>query len=608
MSTVARDTFGAQPVEVGRAVIEYPFRMNGDRTTKTIKRTYKQAPGHFTPTPLGSPDAQFPNAYLIEETDPVPTQTNLDSFTRVYSTVPGTQTVSSSIILSRPSLSGTFPQVYGTLRIFQPDTTLLQFDAYAKQSVTSDSGAPQFYATGGTYTITFNGNTTGALNYNDSAGTVQTALNALTSVINRGSVVVTGSYNSAGGFAITFNDHAQITLASSLTGGTISSRYSLTNNGYTQNVIAGVEGTKLTVTIDTSALTTNGPAASYVADYADGSYPAVSNISRCRIYSLGYYDVTGGSYTITVGSYTTGSIAYDAGLTEIQTALDAVAPGLFVAQAWDIPGFGSGGYYHYITWTIAFSIYFVGGPATGGTYTLTAFSSTTTALAYNADASAVQTALNALTPVSNRGNVVVTGTLTAGFSIAFSNPSISGSSGSLTPSPMTSAVSVTDTGIGRLQNLRMTRTTSSRDLYVEGHGIGTGETLFIKGDASYFAGITNYTLPDANTIRINVSAADSFAAVTAITECGERTKYLYESGAAAIRCKRITDFFLPGITPGIATADDIPLPVNQSDGPALVLALLGGGTTANVNVGELTAWRGGPILSLTRTVINSADA
>jgi hypothetical protein len=608
MSTVTRDNFSTQPQEVGRAVVEYPFRMNGDRTTKTIKRTYKQAPGHFTPTPLGSPDAQFPNAYLIEETDPAPTQTNLDAFTRTYSTVPSTQTVSSSIILSRPSLSGSFPQVFGSLRLFQPDTTLLQFDAYAKQSVTSDSGAPLFYATGGTYTITFNGNTTSALNYNDSAATVQTALNALTSVINRGSVVVSGSYNTAGGFLITFNDHAQITLASSLTGGTISSRWSLTNNGYTQNVIAGVEGTKLTITIDTSALTTNGPAASTLIDYEDGGHARVSNISRCAIYSLGYYDITGGSYTITLGSYTTGSIPYDAELPEIQAALDAVGPGLFIAQAWDYPGNGSGGYFFQTTWSIRFSVYFVGGPATGGTYTLTAFSSTTAALAYNADAAAVQTALNAITAVSNRGSVTVTGTLTAGFSIAFANPSFTATSASLTPSPMTSGVSVTDTGIGRLQTLRMTRTTSSRDLYVAGHGIGTGETLFVKGDASYFSGISNYTIPDANTIRINVAAADSFAAVTAITECGKRTKYLYESGSAAIRCKRITDFYLPGITSGITTADDIPLPTNQSDGTALVIALLGGGTTVNVNVGELTAWRGGPILSLTRTVINSADA
>ena len=607
MSTTAADNFSTLPTEVGRAQIEYPFKKNGDRTTRIVKRTYKQLAGNFTPTALGSPDATFSDHYLIEETDPQPTQTGLEAFTRTYATIPTTQTVPSSLILSKPSLSGTFPQVYGSLRIFQPDTTLLQFDAYAKQSVTSDSGTPSFYATGGTYTITFAGYTTGALNYNDGAAVVQSALNSLTSVLNRGYCVVTGAYNTAGGFLITFNDYAQITIASSLTGGTISARQSLTNNGYTQSVIAGVEGTKLTITIDTSLLTTNGPAASTLIDYADGTYARVSNISRCRIYSLGYYDVTGGTYTVTIGTYTTAAIAYNAGLAEIQAAFDAVAPGLFIAQGWDIPGFGSGGYYYYLTYSITFSVYFVGGPATGGTYTLTAFGSATTALAYNASASDVQTALNAITAVSNRGNCVVAGSLVEGFSISFANAASTGTSASLTPSPMTTAVAITDTGIGRLQTLRMNRSTSSRDLYIEGHGISTGETLFVKGGASYYSGISNYTVPDANTIRINVAASDSFAAASAITECGIRTRYLYEAGAVAVRCNRITSFYLPGITTGITTAADIPLPANQGDGPSLLLALLGGGSTLNVNVGELTQWRDGPILSLTKTTINAND-
>ena len=607
MSTTAADNFSTLPTEVGRAQIEYPFKKNGDRTTRIVKRTYKQLAGNFTPTALGSPDATFSDHYLIEETDPQPTQTGLEAFTRTYATIPTTQTVPSSLILSKPSLSGTFPQVYGSLRIFQPDTTLLQFDAYAKQSVTSDSGTPSFYATGGTYTITFAGYTTGALNYNDGAATVQSALNSLTSVLNRGYCVVTGAYNTAGGFMITFNDYAQITITSSLTGGTISARQSLTNNGYTQSVIAGVSGTKLAITIDGSGLTTTGPAASSVTDYADGAHPAVSNISRCRIYSLGLYDITGGTYTVTIGTYTTGAIAFDAGLTAIQAAFDAVAPGLFIAQGWDYPGFGSGGYYFYTTWTIAFSVYFVGGPATGGTYTLTAFGSATTALAYNASASDVQTALNAITAVSNRGNCVVAGSLVEGFSISFANAAATGTSASLTPSPMTTAVGITDTGIGRLQTLRMNRSTSSRDLYIEGHGISTGGTLFVKGGASYYSGISNYTVPDANTIRINVAASDSFAAASAITECGIRTRYLYEAGAVAVRCNRITSFYLPGITTGITTAADIPLPANQGDGPSLLLALLGGGTTLNVNVGELTQWRDGPILSLTKTTINAND-
>ena len=111
MSTTAADNFSTLPTEVGRAQIEYPFKKNGDRTTRIVKRTYKQLAGNFTPTALGSPDVTFSDHYLIEETDPQPTQTGLESFTRTYATIPTTQTVPSSLILSKPSLSGTFPQV-----------------------------------------------------------------------------------------------------------------------------------------------------------------------------------------------------------------------------------------------------------------------------------------------------------------------------------------------------------------------------------------------------------------------------------------------------------------------------------------------------------------
>ena len=504
MSTVAHDSFGAQPVEVGRAVVEYPFRMNGDRITKTIRRTYKQAPGYFTPTPLGSPDLQFPDAYLIEETDPAPTPTNLDTVTRTYSTVPSTQTVPSSIILSRPALSGTFPQVYGGLRIFQPDTTLLQYDAYAAQTVLSDSGAPSLYPTGGTYTLTLSGSTTGAIAYNASAGTVQTALNAITSVSNRGGVVVTGSYNSANGFTITFNTYATATM--------------------------------------------------------DGSLLTASN-------------------TINVQSVASNVNGY------------SQSPAATVLNA---------------------------GTFTGGTFTLTIFGQTTAAIAYNASAATVQAALNALLEVSNRGNCTVTAyaatilfdARTIAFNFQFANSAFTASTASTTPATV-ATISQQGVGWGEVQQIYFLSSGVSRTLYVSAHGITVADTIYLRvsSGATYYSAIVGtFTVPDANNIVLSLTSNPSYSAAAAFGEVGKRTKYHYEVGAQPIRCKRITDFYLPGITPGITTADDITLPTNQSDGAALILALLGGSATANVNVGELTQWRGGPILSLTRTTINTADA
>lgn len=79
------------------------------------------------------------------------------------------------------------------------------------------------------------------------------------------------------------------------------------------------------------------------------------------------------------------------------------------------------------------------------------------------------------------------------------------------------------------------------------------------------------------------------------------------SGSRYIRCKRITDFYLPGISPGIATVDDIPLPQDEGDSDTFLAALLAGTGTINVQVGELSRWRDSPIHMITKTTVSVAD-
>ena len=86
------------------------------------------------------------------------------------------------------------------------------------QSVTI-TGTP----TGGTFTLTFNGGTTAPIAYNAAAAAVQTALNALPSVIAAGGVTVTGGPGPGTPYVITFVQKAnfsQITATGSFTGGT----------------------------------------------------------------------------------------------------------------------------------------------------------------------------------------------------------------------------------------------------------------------------------------------------------------------------------------------------------------------------------------------------
>jgi hypothetical protein len=78
-------------------------------------------------------------------------------------------------------------------------------------------------------------------------------------------------------------------------------------------------------------------------------------------------------------------------------------------------------------------------------------------------------------------------------------------------------------------------------------------------------------------------------------------------GSRYIRCTRTTDFYLPGVTQGVATLSDIPLPADQSGSAEFLDALLAGTGTINVQVGELTRWRDSPIYMITKTTVNVVD-
>lgn len=501
MSTAARDNHGAAPLQIGRTRIELPFKANGDLASKKYVRRYKQAWDDFTAAPLSIADTEFIDAYLVSETDPEETITGMAAFARTFASIPATQTVAGFVSLSRPTLTGSFPQVYGGYRVFKPDSTLESYDAYYAQTVTSDAGAPGLYPTGGTYTLTFSGSTTGALNYSDAAATVQTALNAITSVSNRGNCVVGGSYNSSGGLTITFNSYASgVMNTGSLTaGGAISYYVGSTNGGYTQAVDIG----------------------------------AVSGI-------------------------------------------------------------------------------------TGGTFTITIFGQTTAAIAYNASAATTKAALDALSEVSNRGNCTVTlpGSNTtildssAGhllFTVSFSNAVFTATASSLTPSGSTITPSITDS-VGVTQKLVFAAITATRDIYCASHGFTTSDSLYIKGGSTYYSAISGakFSLPDVNTIRLVIAASDSYAAASTITEAGKRTRSGYKPGSFVTRCKRITEFYLAGVSPGIATDDDITAPESQGDSESILTAAFAGTGTINYQVGELAPWAG-RIMALTKTTVSAAD-
>lgn len=92
-------------------------------------------------------------------------------------------------------------------------------------------------ASGGTYTITFNGETTSALAYNATANTVQNAMEALAHV-GVGDVIVTGGVGAAGGgtpytftWAVAKGNVSTPTTTTSLTGGASTAVFAVSQQG-----------------------------------------------------------------------------------------------------------------------------------------------------------------------------------------------------------------------------------------------------------------------------------------------------------------------------------------------------------------------------------------
>jgi hypothetical protein len=513
MSLVVHDGPYAQSggLRVGAPAFEFPFLQNGDTATLIVTRTYKQTRASYLTDRLSGTfklgtvhDHEYTDAWLIAETAPSVTTSGLFVFQRRFARIPQQQTVPDSLFIPKPELTGEFPQPIGDFLVFKPDETKAIYDAYTVNTVSSDSGpVASIYPTGGTYTLTFGGDTTAGIAYNASAGTVQTALNALTSITDMGGVVVGGSYNSAGGLTVTFNSYSAVSMTSSLTLGSGTGYLYVTtaNGGFTQSLI---------------------------------------------IQSTTFADITGGDFTLTIFGQTTGAIAY------------------------------------------------------------------------NATAADVQTALNALSEVSDRGNCTIT--LEAGkttilaaasqirFTINFTAAVLTASAASLTPVGSTVTPAITDGTVGRTQKITFVAGAAARTLYISGgHGIVAGDTIYIKGDSTYYSGITAFTITDSNTITLVGSDSATYNGATAITEVGKLTIDNYTPEPKQTRVKYVTDYYLPGVSPGITTADDIPLPTYQGDTTTLLAAIFAGDGEINYQVGGLKQWLGSPILERTTTKLTASQ-
>jgi hypothetical protein len=579
-----------RPTQVGPRRYTFPFLSNGDRVSCYFEEDYWQTEATFAPGTVGVSHESFRDFILIAESPPIALHAGIVSFTRTWSRVPATQTIDSTIMVAKPSVGlGSYPGQLGSYIVFKPDSTLEQYDAYFKQLVTNDGGAGStLYPSGGTYTLSFGAGTTGALAYDSSNATVQTALNALSGISDRGGVTVSGSYNSTGGLVVSFATKSQISIdSSSLSGGTIVETETSANSGYSQVVGAAPENQGVTIAVDKSALT-------YTSSTPE-HWDQVSGYSHdIFIFSNGG-SITGGTYRLTVSGVQTAALAYNASHADIESALNALGIGTFSVWAYTSGPVWSTAY---ANGSIRFVMMRLGTGSLNGTFTLTALGQTTGAIAANASASTVQTALNALSNVSTHGGVSVSGDLASGYSISFSNASITASGALLAPSGASATVSPGSEGA--TQTITFSAGSgATRALFCEGHGFALIDPLYVKSASGYFlVSPGTFSVPNNDTVLILSSAGTAYTTGT-ITEIGKRTRAGYTAGSVPIPCSLVTRFSTSAITPEQYNGDDV----------TLLQAIFAGTTSINYRVGDSVRWpfELSPIRSLTTTQISASN-
>jgi hypothetical protein len=244
---------------------------------------------------------------------------------------------------------------------------------------------------------------------------------------------------------------------------------------------------------------------------------------------------------------------------------------------------------------------------TGGTFTLTYRGSTTAALAHNAANATINTAINGLATVITDGltfsasnNLLAAAPATPQVALTITAGStsfrVTMNAGSLTPAGASTAFT-------SIQSPTLQVCSVALRAIVTAHGFNAANPLSViistNSNHALLAPSTMWSVVDANTIAffVNPSAGISLG------------QYLrdYTPGIQRVRTKNTQNFYLPGVTPGIATPGDIPIPtILQNDISFLTTALSTLSGYQAYSAGELDKWRSGAIYTQATVEIDMA--
>lgn len=240
-------------------------------------------------------------------------------------------------------------------------------------------------ATGGTFTLTFNAATTADISATATAGEVQSALNALSSIsTGGGSVSVTGGPGNAGGtspYIVTFDGGPL--------GGTSQTLLSAANGSVP---LSGAAATATVVSLNPGGngfeICNANPPSNDVCRQGNGSFGTAIAGALSSPQEIAVSQVSGNVFVPNRGRIEvysgSGQILRAFGSNAIASGPDNATP-TSAQQTINVPG-----------------------TVTGGTFTLSFGGKTTGPIAYNADASTVQTALVGLASIGS-GNISVSG-------------------------------------------------------------------------------------------------------------------------------------------------------------------------------------------------------
>jgi hypothetical protein len=215
----------------------------------------------------------------------------------------------------------------------------------------------------------------------------------------------------------------------------------------------------------------------------------------------------------------------------------------------------------------------IAGRATGGTFTLTYGSSTTGALNWNDTGATIAAALNALASAVSDG-------------ITFGCTNNLSSAGSLTiaatlttiPSGWPKKVTMTATGLTVTTSknpVTLVNTGNSQTIYlpdhltISSHGFDTSQRLAAANTNDVLLALPTafWGSVDSNTIWL--PSAGSFVWRIA----GDYVRE-YVPGSKLARLRDVTSFYLPGVTAGITTTDDITVPIGLENPEDFLNALV----------------------------------